>query len=93
MADIKKYQMQSVDKETGDVKKIIHPESQSDVIEYSDSTPINSPNGGTAENKTYDNSNVYQVLYDILHNYLKPVLALPVDSNGAPIKGVTGQLP
>lgn len=76
MATIRKHQIQTVDDSTGEVIEILHPETQSDIVSYVDTEPVINAIGGVPAGKTYPNGTVQQVLYDILHPYVKPLISL-----------------
>lgn len=81
MADKEIHQMQVVNG-AGEVQKILLPESDANAISYIDTEPVINAIGGVAAGSTYPDGTVQQVLYDILHPYVKPTISLSADPNG-----------
>ena len=71
-ATVENYQMQVVNEETQEVEKVLHPETDSTIVIYDDDEPVINSIGGITAGSTYENSTVQQVLYDLLHPYVKP---------------------
>lgn len=82
MATVKTFQMQTIDENTKEVLEILHPETESEIVTYIDEEPIISPIGGVSVGKTYPNGSVQQVLYDILHPYIEPIISLSASPEG-----------
>lgn len=82
MPETKQYQMQTVD-EDGTVLEILHPETESEIVSYIDTEPVINPIGGIPAGKTYPDGNVQQVIYDLLHPYVKPTISFSASPNGA----------
>lgn len=81
MPETKQYQMQTVD-EDGTVLEILHPETESEVVSYIDTEPVINAIGGIPAGKTYPEGTVQQVIYDLLHPYVKPTISLSANPNG-----------
>lgn len=75
-ATVENYQMQVVNEETQEVEKVLHPETDSTIVIYDDDEPVINNIGGITAGSTYENSTVQQVLYDLLHPYVKPTASI-----------------
>ena len=82
MPDIENYQIQVVNEETQEVEKILHPESDANIISYIDTEPVINAIGGISAGTTYPDGTVQQVLYDLLHPYVKPTVSISASPNG-----------
>lgn len=89
MADKEIHQMQVVD-EAGTVQKILLPESDANAISYIDNEPVINSIGGITAGSTYPDGTVQQVIYDLLHPYVKPTISLSASpTGGVKEKGTT----
>lgn len=82
MPEIEAYQMQVINEESQEVEKILHPESDANIISYIDTEPVINPIGGIAAGATYPEGTVQQVLYDLLHPYVKPTVSISAAPTG-----------
>lgn len=82
----KKYQIQTIDENTKEVLEILHIETEADIVSYIDTEPVLQAIGGVPVGKTYPNGSVQQVLYDILHPYIKPAISISASPNGGVIE-------
>ena len=83
MPEIENYQMQVINEDTQEVEKILHPESDANIISYIDNEPVINGIGGITAGTTYPDGTVQQVLYDLLHPYVKPTVSISASPNGS----------
>lgn len=81
MADKKIYDIQRVN-EDGQVIENLCPATLSEAVIYNDTEPVVQAIGGISAGKTYPDSTVQQVIYDLLHPYVKPTISLTATPNG-----------
>jgi len=86
----KTVQIMLLNKETGAEEAIADPITQATNCDYVDNEPVVNTIGGVSAGKVYGTTNVQQVLYDLLHPYVKPTVSLAANpGTGVREKGVS----